>query len=418
MKVLWFTNVPLPAVCKRVGLRLDGMSGHWMAALADQLACRDDIQLAVVTAFPDVPNETFDEGNVRYCLIGQPKRYPVFGMSEADLRKAATIVENFRPDIVHVHGTERFFGLVKARGLCTVPEAVSLQGLLGPYSTYANFFGALSPTQVISSTRLMELPMRLGLLWGYWDMQRAAKREIEILQHADAFLGRTRWDRAHAKVHGPTTPYYHVNEILRSEFAATQWSPSSIDRHSIIYTNAGHPRRGTEVLLDAVRDLKSEFPDIRLRLAGTISSRSGYGRFLTRRISRGNLYQHINMLGPLNSQQMAQELSRTHVFCIASYIENSPNSLAEAMMVGMPCVASYVGGIPDMVDSEETGLLFPAGDAALLADSIRMIFRNDDLARQLGSKARDVALQRHNPETVLRQLLLAYQDILKSSHPQ
>ena len=70
---------------------------------------------------------------------------------------------------------------------------------------------------------------------------------------------------------------------------------------------------------------------------------------------------------------MARELTRSHAFVISSYIENSPNSLAEAMLVGMPCVASFVGGIPSMVDDGRTGLLYPVDDVALLAAQIRQV---------------------------------------------
>ena len=64
---------------------------------------------------------------------------------------------------------------------------------------------------------------------------------------------------------------------------------------------------------------------------------------------------------------MTRELRRAHVFAISSYIENSPNSLCEAMQAGMPCVATYAGGIPSLVEDGRTGLLFPPGDAPLLA---------------------------------------------------
>ena len=116
---------------------------------------------------------------------------------------------------------------------------------------------------------------------------------------------------------------------------------------------------------------------------------------------------------------MASELCRSHVFAISSYIENSPNSLCEAMQVGLPCVASYAGGIPSLVEQRRTGLLFPVGDAPLLADSIMRIFRDDGLACRLGAAARAEASERHAPERVLSQLLDAYNNVIghdKESH--
>ena len=79
-------------------------------------------------------------------------------------------------------------------------------------------------------------------------------------------------------------------------------------------------------------------------------------------------------MGYLDGDAMVRELLRTHVFAITSYIENSANSLAEAMMVGMPCIASFVGGLPSMIHDNDTGLLYPVEDVPLLANKIRRIF--------------------------------------------
>jgi len=104
-----------------------------------------------------------------------------------------------------------------------------------------------------------------------------------------------------------------------------------------------------------------------------------------------------------------------HVFAIASYIENSPNSLCEAMTVGLPCVATYTGGIPSLVADGQTGLLFPPGDAPLLADHIMRIFRDDNFASRLSRAARAEASHRHAPERVICQLLTAYKDVLSNT---
>ena len=82
------------------------------------------------------------------------------------------------------------------------------------------------------------------------------------------------------------------------------------------------------------------------------------------------------------------------------------------MLVGMPCVASYVGGIPDMVQEGVSGLLYPADDVPLLADRIKRIFTDDQLATSLAENARHVALQRHDPNAVTAQLLAAYEQFL------
>lgn len=412
MRVMWFTNVPLPAVYQRINRRSDGVGGSWMSALCDGLRSTGDVKLGVCTVFPGMADESFESDGVTYFTFGQRARRNAFAGSPDELRRCAAAVRQFAPDIVHVHGTERFYGLLKPHLPTTVPLVVSLQGLLGPYASYGNYFGALSPVDVARSTRVAELLLGLGLLWGYREIKQAKVREEAILRASDAHLGRTTWDRMHADAISPGTPYHHVGEILREAFRSRRWAQDRCRRHSIVFTNAGHPRRGCEVLIDAVAMLQREFPDVALRFAGTISARSGYGRFLRAYIAQRGLADRVEYLGFLDAERMATELANSHVFAIASFIENSPNSLAEAMAIGMPCVASYAGGIPDMVNDGATGLLFPAGDAPLLADRIARVFRDDALASRLGTAARDAALQRHAPERVVGELLNAYRAVV------
>lgn len=411
MKVLWFTNNPMPAVNQRVG-RPDEGSGFWMSALLEWLKARDDVRLGVATAAPGFSNAHFEEDRVAYFVVSQPRRLSIFAQRKRDIKRCVDIVSEWKPDLVHIHGSERFYGLLKSRKLIDVPMVISLQGLLGPCSQFSNFFGNLSPWQIVKSTRVLEFLAGLGLIWGYWNIRKGAKREAEIISAVNTFLGRTLWDRAYIYSKNPDAQYFHVGEILRSPFYEAIWSLSKCDRHSIMFTHAGHPRRGVETLLEAVGILRNEFPNINLRLAGKISQRSGYGRFLRRCIERSGLGHCISLLGYLDTERMADKLCKSHVFAISSHIENSPNSLCEAMLVGMPCVASYVGGIPSMIEEGRTGLFFPAGDAAVLASRIRQTFADDDLAVRLGSAARVEAMKRHLPEKVINQLLAAYRDVL------
>jgi glycosyltransferase involved in cell wall biosynthesis len=407
MRVLWFTNDPLPAVNRRRGQAVAG-TGHWITSLLSSLVRTPGIELEVATIYPGIADQQFEEDGVKYFAMGQP-RWPhiYFDCRQKDLDRCVELVRERAADVVHIHGTERFFGLMAARGLVSTPCVISLQGLLGPY--VPAFFGALSPSEIWRSHRFSELVTPRGLMWLRRAFVKGGRQEQEILARAKSFMGRTDWDRAHVRAANPSADYYHVGEMLRPQFREQRpWSVSEGERHTVIFTNAGDPRRGTEILLRAMVTVRREFPDAKLRLAGRIGTTRGYERFLRRRIIDSGLESAIEFLGYLDASAMSRELARTHVFAISSYLENSPNSLCEAMQVGLPCVASYAGGIPSLIEDGRTGLLFPPGDAPLLAESILRIFRDDDLARRLGRAARIEASERHAPDRVLSELLDAY----------
>lgn len=210
------------------------------------------------------------------------------------------------------------------------------------------------------------------------------------------------------------TTYHHIDEILRQPFWDSQWCLEKCQRHRILFTNAAHPRKGVDVLLDVIPLLKPKYPDIQVAIAGNISHRSGYGRHIRRKMR--SLDANVVELGALNAKEMAAELVRSHVFVSPSYIDNSPNALCEAQLVGMPVISTYTGGVSSLVENGKTGLFFPTGDKATLAAKLREIFEGDDLARQLCTHAREKARQRHAPESVVSALIQAYENVLRRSH--
>lgn len=86
----------------------------------------------------------------------------------------------------------------------------------------------------------------------------------------------------------------------------------------------------------------------------------------------------------------------------------SPNSLAEAMLVGVPIVAHYAEGIPSMVRHQEKALCFPVGDEIVTAECIRGAFCDETLAARLASRSQNVARQRHDPKSVAHRMLEIY----------
>lgn len=408
MKVLWFTNIPMPAVDEQSGTVTRG-SGHWMTALLDEVRRRTPIDLTVVTAYPRLPDMDFEQAGVRYVVVGQPRLTSHFACRRADVDKCAAIVARIRPDVVHVHGTERFYGLLSARRLIESPTVVSIQGLIS--ACVPNFFGTLGPLDIVRAHSIREVLTKRGLVWDYLSFVQGISQEEEILRSAPAFMGRTSWDRAHVGRLNPTARYFHVDELLRPEFGSAAWSLGECKRATVFVTNVGTPLRGAETVLAAAQILRARGVDVALRFAGTCSERSGYGRFVRRRIDSLGLRDRVTFTGFLTGKELVTELVRANAYVLASHIENSPNSLAEAMRVGVPCVAAYTGGIPSLVADGRSGVLFPPGDPAMLAASLERVLSDGAFASSLGAVAREEAARRHDPGVVCSQVMNAYESV-------
>lgn len=409
MKIMWFTNIPMPAVDRYLGSTTVG-SGHWLSSLLEALQGQGGLQLAVVTALPGHVDTHFSADGIDYFVVGQPRGTSHLAVREADVQRCAALVAEWQPDLVHIHGTERFFGLLGARRLIDLPTLITLQGVLA--TVVAHFFGSLTPWQIVRATRWLELPIGYGLLWDWWRYKRVLSREREILRGVRYYTGQTEWDRAQVWAHHPAASYWRIGRVLRAPFYERRWALDGCERHTIVFTNAGLPLRDVESLLRAVSWLRLEFPNVRLRLAGRISERSGYGRFVRHTIRALGLEDAVELLGYISAEQMAEVLISSHVFAIASHVENESNSLCEAMLVGMPCIASYAGGLPSMIEHERTGLFFPPGDAEQLGLALRKLFQNDTLAQSLATAAHEAAARRHDPERVVEDLQQVYLDVL------
>lgn len=115
----------------------------------------------------------------------------------------------------------------------------------------------------------------------------------------------------------------------------------------------------------------------------------------------------------LSADEMAKEYCKAHVFVLPSFIENSPNSLGESMLIGTPCVASAVGGVTSIVNDNESSLLFSPGDYRSLAYQIGRIFADDELALKISAKARSIALKRHNVSQTTGQYYNIYSKVIQ-----
>lgn len=405
MKVLWFTNSVMPAALRYLG-RPPVTTGPWMWTLLDAMAADPQLELCVVTRGIGLPTVSAKLDNVQCEVIGHPRRVAYWTSPRDYLEECAERVRRWRPDVVHVHGTEMDYGMLVADRWIDVPAVISLQGLMGPIA--AKVYGGLTPLQRLRSHTAAELVRNTGLFGQSSRYRKAAARERYILGRASVILGRTACDRAYTALLNPSAQYHHVDELMRPAFYRREWALAGCNRHSIIFTNCGAALKGLETLLDAVRLLVPKYPDISVRLAGRLDSGTGYGRYVLRYISRLRLESQVAWLGFLDEDEIVRSLARSHIYVTTTHVDNSPNSLTEALLMGMPAVASDVGGIPSLITPGETGLMFPAGDAATLADRIDSVFASEPLAVKLGSAARGVALHRHAKRQVLDQLMSAY----------
>ncbi|MGB5555678.1 MAG: glycosyltransferase family 4 protein [Flavobacteriaceae bacterium] len=420
MKVLWVVNPIFPDLSVAIGLEKPVVGG-WMYGLADDLV-KAGIHLTIVTARPNVTAHHCKINDIGYYLMKSNTPITDYDPSLEVPWKQIIEVEN--PDLVHIHGTEYAHGLVLMKSLPKLPYVISIQGLTHVIARY--YMGGIAVGEVLKNITFRDIIKNSSILAVKKQYRkRGIKVEHDYLRLAKHVIGRTQWDHDHVKVINRSIMYHFCNESLRDGFySSRKWNNQIKTDHTIFLSQAGYPLKGMHKVVEAIALIKNDFPNIKIRIAGNDILRSiggfkeklkrdGYGKYVQKLVKKHKLENHIEFLGFLNEAQMIEAYLNCHVFICPSSIENSPNSLGEAQILGVPCIASYVGGIPDMVEHGKTGLLYRFSEIELLSQHIVRVFTNNQLADTLSKNGLDTAANRHDRTTNLNQLTSIYSAILK-----
>lgn len=409
MKLLWLCNVMPGAVLEKLTGSAGG-GGLWMDHVLSDLRSRDitirilcpgdgtrgelDGKCSFVSFYKDLPH------------IYTPEQETVFSRE----------LEEFRPDVIHVWGTEYGHTLAMMRVAEKLDmldkTVISIQGLC---SVYAGHYAEGVPYGVQRGCTFRDLLRRDNILQQQKKFAKRGEFEKEALKMARHVIGRTQWDRACTARLNQNQTYHFCNETLRETFYEDQWRYDACQKHRIFASSCVYPVKGFHFLLEAFREVLKTYPDATLAVPGdsffTVSKlrRSSYQKYMAE-LAHG-LEDKIEFLGNLSAEGMKQAYLQANVFVLPSTIENSPNSLGEAMLLGMPCVSSDVGGVKDLMTHEKEGILYQTSAPYMLAHGIRQIFDLEDQAQVLGSAARAHALKTHDPEENLNQLMEIYRNL-------
>jgi len=417
MNILWITNALLPeATAKICGTTELKGTGGWVPSLAKELCQHNDIHLYIAALSPLVKKITIVHGErITHFAIPSVGDTTYQECYEEAYRK---IFQEIQPDVVHIHGTEYPHSLAAVNGCGADKVCISIQGLVGPYLPY--YHDGLSYMDIIGSLTPAGI-LRNGIINGYRDFKQRSKYERQAIAKVHHIIGRTSWDRAHTWAINPEAQYHYGGEILRSDFYRDpKWHYNDCAPHSIFLSQAGIPLKGLHQVLRAMPLVMRHFPDTTIRIAGAdITRRNGgwkermklsdYGNIIRKMIKKFNLKDCVTFTGNLNAEEMKREYLRSNVFVCPSSIENSPNSLAEAQILGVPVLASQVGGIPDMMQGDEEHL-YRFEEIEMLAHKIVQLFEKQD---EIDTEPmRQVALKRHNPEKIIEELIDTYKAVM------
>ena len=388
MKILWLTNVELPKIANMYNRNV--FVGGWLNETAYNLAGEYELSIASMC------NQEYE---IRVDNID------FYGFKENDCESLFNkLLDDIDPDIIHIWGSEYrhsllMYEIAKQRGMAD-RCVVSLQGLVSYASKY--HYNAFLDNEIINNGTFIESITNRSIANRRDNMSINGKYEIELLKNIKHCIGRTDYDMACVKLINPDIKYHYCNEILRKGFYNHVWNYGSCDKNTIFFSQTNYPIKGFHIMLEALGIVKKYVPDIKLKAIGDNTSliekakAGSYRKYLNELIKKYDLYDNVEWLGYLDEASMIYEYLKCNIFVSASSIENSSNSISEAMLMGVPVIASDVGGIKSMMIHEKEGLLYQADAPYMLAYNIIELLRNPDVAIKLGSNAHTRASKDHD----------------------
>lgn len=364
MRVLWFSLTPSNFAAQRGGYNGCG----WISSLETAISKREDVELGI--AF-------FDRTETNPVTIGRTTYFPMrramskvaridrfFRISAQDrveLGLAKEVVEQFLPDVIQVFGTESSFGLLASE--TDIPVVIHLQGLLGPslnawvppgydMADYAKR-GNANPVQTILGMRAIAFN------------RHAAARERRIMDHCRYFMGRTEWDRAFVSAFAPQARYFNVWETLRPCFyEPAEWKAP--ENPVFVSTVSGPLYKGHDMVLKTAKALQtSGLSDFKWRVFGVSDLSLAERKTGIRAKDVGVVAE-----GVVSAEELREALLEASVYVHPSYIDNSPNSICEAQILGVPVVATNVGGVSSLFSPDRVNCLVPSNDPLMAAARI------------------------------------------------
>lgn len=415
MRIAWICNkIPKPVVqAERTG---NIVSGGWLDSTAADLLCLDGVQVLILY---------LGDNHVRGR--SGPLSYASFSRGVPSEWFAAEL-KAFDPDVIHIWGTEFPHSLEAVRAAASLgildSTVVSIQGLVSVYGRY--HFAEGLPETAVRIPSFGDFVRRSSIEKERLDFIRRGDAEIECLRLARHVIGRTEWDKACSLQINPFLVYHCCNESLRDEFYGDSWGLDAIERHSLFVSQCSYPVKGFHYVLQALAMLKEDYPDVMLYTTGESVfrdsfvrnlGRNSYQRYIAGLIDELRLRDHVRFLGSLDACLMRDRYLSSHVFVSASTIENSPNSVGEAMLLGCPVVSSNVGGVTDLLEHGKEGFLYQTSAPYMLAWYVKKLFEDDNLATGLSRAARKHAARTHDRKTNLTSLLRIYDSIAITERP-
>jgi glycosyltransferase involved in cell wall biosynthesis len=408
MRILWFSNRAFSSHAAKD-------SGTWLAPLGRGLVASGEVDLCNVTTGDVATPTRQDDGPIEQWLVPPSKAGPD-GLPEAQIvADIVKLVRDFAPEIVHIWGTEGYWGLLTARRLLDFPALLEIQGLKEPYARV--YGGGLTRREQIRCIGLREIVRRgTSIASGRRSFENWSRFEREIIAGHRYITTQSPWVEAWVRASNRSAQLFHTELALREPFYnAKPWSGSE---NAVVFCSVAYsrPYKGLHDAVRAFALLKKDVPHARLRVAGSLLRstgirRDGYTAWMKRLANTLHVGDSIDWLGPLSAADIVTELQDCAVMLMPSHCETYCVAMAEALYLGVPVVSAHTGGTDWLARDGRSALFFSAGDEVMSSYQLCRALTDQSLVARMSANARAAAAARNDLSAIATGQIERYRTI-------
>lgn len=313
-------------------------------------------------------------------------------------------LNDFKPDIVQCFGTELWhYSLLQKE--TDVPFIIHLMGLWNIHKSSGEIVSRKSFIQYCNPAN-----------WISWNKSRTnteehAEMEIDTMKCCRHYMGRTEWDKGIVRHFSPHSAYYYCPEAIRESIydSPMRWQFRREGKIRLIGISNPSTLKGNEIMLRTAWLLKNRFgKEIEWKVTITKDDIRTFEKQTGIRCSDVGIVP----MGRLSSSEIPKAICESEFFIHCSCIDNSPNAICEAQLLGIPVISTNAGGIPQIVTDNETGFLYPYAEPYALAFKIMELHNNEPLLTRISENEYRMAHERHNPQEIAKRVMEIYQQII------
>ena len=398
MRILWVSASAIGPASRILEQKYGGSSGVWIQTIYEELKEKNDnAEMFFLCFSKNVKKNTVihkknAEGEA-FCL-NMPRVSLGRNAPEHLKKNIERIIDDIKPDIIHIWGTETCVQNVVADCAENIPKIVFIQGIIGVHDRYHN--SDLKKQGLIYKKSFFEKAR--GFVYDYL-FHKQVKFEAQEIKNCGNVIIDNKFTAAYCKSIDENIRFYNYHLNPSKVFEENIWSFDGCVKNSIFTIYGSSQDKGLHQLLRAVSIVKKSVPDVKVIIPGAFhidpatnrlskTGLSSYEKFLLKLIKEGSIEENVVFCGQLTQKEMAEHIKESNIFVNPSVMEVHAGSLREAMLVGIPSISTYCGSVGEYLLEGKNGLLYRYEEFEVLAFKILELFNNSELCSALGENAR------------------------------